>query len=155
MEPIKHWLMQKSSTGAIVLLSVALGASLAGRWDHPTAVTAADHVVVQAHQHVVASATRLTVRLQDGHTYPAHLVGADGHSDLAVIRFNPGHALGDRYVARMGDSDRVRVGQWAIAIGSPLGYDTTLTTGVISAKGRELHQVSGQKDYSGLIQTDA
>src|SRR5438270_1554804 len=51
MEPIKHWLMQKSSTGAIVLLSVALGASLAGRWDHPTAVTAADHVVVQAQQH--------------------------------------------------------------------------------------------------------
>src|SRR5947209_19068547 len=51
MEPIKHWLMQKSSTGAIVLLSVALGASLAGRWDHPTARTAADHVVVQAQQH--------------------------------------------------------------------------------------------------------
>jgi serine protease Do len=246
MEPIKHWLMQKSSTGAVVLLSVALGASLAGRWDHPTAVTAADHVVVQAqqhaalamlqdaftsladqveptvvsieaiqaaptssvqpeampfedpfggdsplrpffrqfgqpmqprgqraggsgvivrergsdvyvltNQHVVDGATRLTVRLQDGHTYPAHLVGADGHSDLAVIRFNPGRALGDKYVARMGDSNAVRVGQWAIAIGSPLGYDATLTTGVISAKGRELHQVSGQKDYTGLIQTDA
>jgi serine protease Do len=249
MEPMKQWLMQKSSTGAVVLLSVALGASLAGRWDHPTAVTAADHVVVQAqqhaalamlqdaftsladqveptvvsieaiqaapasstqqdamppedpfgndsplrpflrqfgqpmqpmqpraqraggsgvivrergndvyvltNQHVVDGATRLTVRLQDGHTYPGHLVGADSHSDLAVIRFNPGHALGEQSVARMGDSDRVRVGQWAIAIGSPLGYDTTLTTGVISAKGRELHQVSGVKDYTGLIQTDA
>src|SRR5947208_13674762 len=51
MEPMKQWLMQKSSTGAVVLLSVALGASLAGRWDHPAAVTAADHVVVQAQQH--------------------------------------------------------------------------------------------------------
>src|ERR1700730_5810565 len=51
MQPIKHWLMQKSSTGAVVLLSVALGASLAGRWDRPTPVTAADHVVAQAQQH--------------------------------------------------------------------------------------------------------
>jgi S1-C subfamily serine protease len=58
-------------------------------------------------------------------------------------------------VAQLGDSDRVRVGQWAIAVGSPLGYESTLTTGVISAKGRELDGVEGAKDYRGLIQTDA
>jgi S1-C subfamily serine protease len=72
-----------------------------------------------------------------------------------VLRFDPGHPLGDRYLAHLGDSSQVRVGQWAIAIGSPLGYDTTLTTGVISAKGRALDGVEGTKDYRGLIQTDA
>jgi serine protease Do len=247
MKPIRDWFLQKSSTGTVVLLSVALGASLAGRWDRPTPVGAADHTVSQAEQHrvlqtiqdaftsladrveptvvsieaihtvspaanqdqpdaapfadpfgdspfapflrqfgrpgqpraaraggsgiivrergneayvltndhVVDGANRLTIKLQDGQSYPARLVGADSHSDLAVLRFDPGHSLGDRYLAQLGDSDQVRVGQWAIAIGSPLGYDTTLTTGVISAKGRELDGVEGTKDYRGLIQTDA
>src|SRR5207249_4197165 len=112
-------------------------------------------VYVLTNQHVVDGATRLTVSLNQGGKYPAQLVGADSKSDLAVVRFNPGRSLGDQYVAQMGDSDRVRVGQWAIAVGSPLGYESTLTTGVISAKGRELDGVEGSKDYRGLIQTDA
>jgi serine protease Do len=242
MKPKKHWLMQKSSTGAVVLLSVALGASLAGQWDRPAAVIATDQAQVQTehhaalsqiqdaftslaerveptvvsieatrtvtpaasegqlpeglegspferffrqygqpmprgrqrsggsgvivrerdntvyvltNQHVVDGANRLNVSMSDGGKYPAKLVGADPKSDLAVLQFSPGRRLGERYVATLGDSDRVRVGQWAIAVGSPLGYDSTLTTGVISAKGRELEGVQGYKDYRNLIQTDA
>ena len=61
------------------------------------------------------------------------LVGRDERTDLAVLRFRPKRQLPAGSVATLGDSDRVRVGQWAIAIGSPLGYDSTLTVGVISA----------------------
>src|SRR5262249_43077930 len=58
-------------------------------------------------------------------------------------------------VARLGDSDDVKAGQWAIAIGSPLGYESTLTVGVISAKGRELNGMGRGASYVDLIQTDA
>jgi S1-C subfamily serine protease len=93
--------------------------------------------------------------MNDGREYGATLVGADTQSDLAVIKFSPGRSLGNQYVAELGDSDKVRVGQWAVAIGNPLGYEMTLTTGVISAKGRELDHFGGDRSYRGLIQTDA
>jgi serine protease Do len=104
--------------------------------------------------HVIRDRDRITVTLQDGREYPAHIAGVDDRTDLAVLKITPSAPLPARFIAILGDSRRVRVGQWAIAIGSPLGYESTLTVGVISAVGRSLAS-AGTGSYTGLIQTDA
>jgi S1-C subfamily serine protease len=101
--------------------------------------------------HVVHGADRVTVRLNDDARFTADLVGDDPDSDLAVLRIGSAAAL--PYV-EFGDSARVRVGQVAIAIGNPLGYSKTVTTGVISALGRTLRATSGRLMHD-VIQTDA
>lgn len=111
---------------------------------------------VLTNNHVIRNRDKLSVSLQDGTEYTATLVGADEKSDLAVLKIQTPRPLPAKNVANMGDSSRVRVGQWAIAIGSPLGYDSTFTVGVISAKGRSLNGMGrGGSGYSDLIQTDA
>ncbi|MGO8854824.1 MAG: S1C family serine protease [Steroidobacteraceae bacterium] len=101
--------------------------------------------------HVVHGADRITVRLNDDARFNADVVGNDPDSDLAVLRIGSPAAL--PYV-EFGDSARVRVGQVAIAIGNPLGYSKTVTTGVISALGRTLRAMSGRLMHD-VIQTDA
>jgi S1-C subfamily serine protease len=101
--------------------------------------------------HVVHGAERITVRLNDDARFGADVVGNDPDSDLAVLRIGSPAAL--PYV-EFGDSSRVRVGQVAIAIGNPLGYSKTVTTGVISALGRTLRAMSGRLMHD-VIQTDA
>jgi serine protease Do len=104
--------------------------------------------------HVVREQDKYWVTLHDKTKLPAKLVGRDPKTDLAVLKVTPDRPLEDRQVARLGDSGRVKVGQWAIAIGSPLRYDATLTVGVISAKGRDL-DISATSRYRDLLQTDA
>ncbi len=101
--------------------------------------------------HVVQGAQRVTVRLNDDTRFPADLVGNDPDSDLAVLRIGSPTALP---YAQFGDSAALRVGQVAIAIGNPLGYSKTVTTGVISALGRTLRATSGRLMHD-VIQTDA
>jgi S1-C subfamily serine protease len=101
--------------------------------------------------HVVHGATSIAVRLNDDTRSAADLVGDDPDSDLAVLRIGSPMAL--PYV-EFGDSTRVRVGQVAIAIGNPLGYSKSVTTGVISALGRTLRAKSGRLMHD-VIQTDA
>jgi S1-C subfamily serine protease len=101
--------------------------------------------------HVVHGADRITARLNDDTRCSADIVGNDPDSDLAVLRIGSPSAL--PYV-EFGDSSRVRVGQVAIAIGNPLGYSKTVTTGVISALGRTLRATSGRLMHD-VIQTDA
>jgi S1-C subfamily serine protease len=101
--------------------------------------------------HVVHGAERITVRLNDDSRFSADLMGNDPDSDLAVLRIGSPGAL--PYV-EFGDSSRLRVGQVAIAIGNPLGYSKTVTTGVISALGRTLRATSGRLMHD-VIQTDA
>jgi len=101
--------------------------------------------------HVVHGAERITVRLNDDTRFSADLVGDDPDSDLAVLRIGSPAAL--PYV-EFGDSSRLKVGQVAIAIGNPLGYSKTVTTGVISALGRTLRASSGRLMHD-VIQTDA
>ena len=91
--------------------------------------------------HVVHGADRVTVRLNDDARYNADLVGSDPDSDLAVLRIGSPAAL--PYV-EFGDSAKLKVGQVAIAIGNPLGYSKTVTTGVISALGRTLRATTGR-----------
>jgi len=113
-------------------------------------------VWVLTNNHVVDGRERYRVTLHDKSEYTAELVGTDSRTDLAMLKFTSTRPLAAGSVARFGDSDKVKTGQWACAIGSPLGYESTLTVGVISAKGRELNGLgAGQTNYSDLIQTDA
>ena len=99
--------------------------------------------------HVVKGADSVTVRLNDRHEFRGRIVGSDPKTDLAVVKFDPDHELA---LATLGNSDVLRVGEWAIAIGNPFGLDQTVTVGVISATGRS---DVGIATYENFIQTDA
>jgi S1-C subfamily serine protease len=101
--------------------------------------------------HVVDGSEEIAVRLNDDTRFHADLVGNDPDSDLAVLRI--GHPSALPYV-EFGDSSRLKVGQVAIAIGNPLGYSKSVTTGVVSALGRTLRATSGRLMHD-VIQTDA
>ena len=103
---------------------------------------------ILTNNHVVKEASRIDVKLKDGHSYEAELIGSDAASDLAVLKVK---AKGLR-PAQFASSDAARVGQWVIAIGSPFGLDYTVTTGVLSAKGRGRIGANEIEDY---LQTDA
>jgi len=104
---------------------------------------------ILTNEHVVAGAEEIKVQLADQRIFAGKLVGSDSKTDVAVLKIESPDPLP---VAVLGDSDRLRVGQWALAIGNPFGLDSTLTVGVISATGRAN---VGIEDYEDFIQTDA
>jgi len=99
--------------------------------------------------HVIKGADEITVKMADKREYTGQVVGTDPKTDLAVVRFTPDR---DLTVAKLGNSDNLHVGEWAIAIGNPFGLDQTVTVGVISATGRS---DVGVATYENFIQTDA
>jgi putative serine protease PepD len=106
---------------------------------------------ILTNNHVVAKAQKITVTLGNGKKAEATLVGRDASTDLAVIKISQDLVV---RVAALGDSDQLKVGQKAIAIGNPFGLSHTLTTGIVSALKREIRDESGVT-LSDLIQTDA
>jgi Do/DeqQ family serine protease len=103
---------------------------------------------ILTNNHVIEGADKIKVRLNDGREFTAILKGQDSRTDLAVLYIK----AKDLPVATLGDSDKLEVGEWAIAIGSPFGLEHTVTVGVISAKGRT---GLGTGTYEDFIQTDA
>jgi len=107
-----------------------------------------DNGYILTNNHVVGEADEITVKLHDGREFDAELVGTDEKSDVAVIKID-----GENLPAMpLGDSDNLKVGEWVIAIGNPFGLAETLTSGIVSAKGRS---TVGINDYEDFIQTDA
>ena len=99
--------------------------------------------------HVVEKATEIEVITLDGNKHKAKTVGVDKKTDLAVLKLDDGK--GKFAHARLGDSDRLQVGDWVIAVGSPFGLQSTVTAGIISAKARQI----GQGPFDDFLQTDA
>jgi len=104
---------------------------------------------ILTNEHVVKGAEEIKVKLSDNREYVGRLVGADPRTDVAVLKIESEDPLP---VTVLGDSDNLKVGQWALAIGNPFGLDRTLTVGVISATGRNDINI---KDFEDFIQTDA
>ena len=105
--------------------------------------------LILTNNHVIKDADEISVKFSDKHEAKGKVVGADPKTDLAVIRVD---TKKDLPVAKLGNSDALRVGEWAIAIGNPFGLDHTLTVGVVSATGRSEVGIAA---YENFIQTDA
>jgi len=104
--------------------------------------------VIVTNGHVVGNATRVIVSTQDGTEYPARVIGVDELTDIALLRITPRAPL---TAVRLGVSARVRVGQWVMAAGNPFGLGGTVTSGIVSARGRDI----GAGPFDDFIQTDA
>ena len=121
-----------------------------------TGVIIDDEGYILTNEHVIHEADKVTVTLPDGRELKAQIKGTDIRSDLAVLKIEAKNLP----VAELGDSDTVRIGQWAIAIGNPFGFavggsEPTVTVGVVSALNRSLRLGRSDRDYSNLVQTDA
>ncbi len=113
---------------------------------------------ILTNNHVVAGADRLLVTLHDGREFRAKLIGRDPDTDVAVIKIDGK----DFPTVTLGDDEKLRIGEWVVAIGNPLGLNFSVTAGIVSAKGRDaydirLPQAGGRNEYAitDLIQTDA
>ena len=111
--------------------------------------------IILTNNHVVAGADEVVVKLADNRRFPARVVGSDPPTDVAVVKID--HPPADLQAATLGDSDRVRVGDYVLAIGNPLGMGQTVTMGIVSAKNRVIGERLGDVDprYEDFIQTDA
>ncbi|MCC6610082.1 MAG: DegQ family serine endoprotease [Burkholderiales bacterium] len=101
---------------------------------------------ILTNSHVIDSADEITVKLNDKREFKAKVIGADRRTDVALIKIDAGGLP----VVRFGDPNRLRVGEWVLAIGSPFGFENTVTAGIVSAKGRTLPQ----ETFVPFIQTD-
>mgnify|MGYP000231362751 CR=1 FL=1 len=104
---------------------------------------------ILTNNHVVGSAKQISVRLNDRREYEAEVIGLDPRSDLALLKIEEK----DLPVVNFGDPDKLKVGEWVVAIGSPFGLDYSASTGIVSAIGRSIPTARGE-DYVPFIQTD-
>jgi len=104
--------------------------------------------LIVTNNHVVGEAAKVEIILQDNTRYPAKVVGRDPHTDLAVLKITPDKPLPS---VAFGDSSAAQVGDWVVAVGNPFGLGGSVTTGIISARGRDIH--SGQ--FDDFLQIDA
>lgn len=103
---------------------------------------------ILTNNHVVSSADKVTVTLNDGRQFPAKLVGRDTYADVAVLKIDAPNLK----AVTFGNSDKLRPGEWVVAVGSPLGFDHTVTQGIVSALSRKIPDLNSNLSF---IQTDA
>ncbi|NOX24785.1 MAG: DegQ family serine endoprotease [Deltaproteobacteria bacterium] len=121
---------------------------------HPKAIAQGSGFIISrdgyivTNNHVVAGADKITVRLQDQREFTAKVIGADKRADVALLKIDAKNLA----TVPLGDSDKLEVGEWVIAIGNPFGLSHSITAGIVSAKGRNS---VGINDYEDFIQTDA
>ncbi|MBR6731237.1 MAG: Do family serine endopeptidase [Bacteroidales bacterium] len=106
---------------------------------------------IVTNNHVIDGASKIEVTLNSNQTYPATLVGTDPATDVALLKIDASGLP----VIPFGDSDKLRLGEWVIAIGSPYDLRSTITAGIVSAKGRSMPNYSGEFKIESFIQTDA
>ncbi|MCC8037859.1 MAG: Do family serine endopeptidase [Bacteroidales bacterium] len=108
---------------------------------------------IVTNNHVIDGAEELEVTLNDNRTFNATVVGADPTTDVALIKID----ADDLHVIPMGDSEDVKVGEWVLAVGNPFGFTSTVTAGIVSAKGRSISSLTGSASHGieSFIQTDA
>ena len=106
---------------------------------------------IVTNNHVIAGADQIEVTLENNKSYPARLVGTDPATDLALLKIDEDSLPS----IVLGDSDNLRLGEWVLAIGSPYDLRSTITAGIVSAKGRSLPNYDGQYRVESFIQTDA
>jgi serine protease Do len=118
-------------------------------------IVSADGYII-TNNHVVDGAKEVKVTLNDKRTYNAKVIGTDPSTDLAVVKIRE-KELGDRKLTALkyGDSDLVDVGQWVLAVGNPFNLTSTVTAGIVSAKGRNIDILEGTYSVESFIQTDA
>jgi Do/DeqQ family serine protease len=109
-------------------------------------------VYVLTNYHVAGEAQEISITLSDNREYKGKLVGSDDKKDLALVVFETSEPVP---VAELGDSDSIRVGDWVLAIGNPFGFSSSITSGIISAIGRESSFNSARGSFTEYIQTDA
>ncbi len=114
-------------------------------------VIISDDGYILTNNHVVENASQVSVDLYDRTSYDAEVVGTDPLTDLAVIKID----AEDLPTAYLGDSDKLKVGQWVMAIGNPLAFTSTVTAGIVSAFGRSLNLIRDSYGVENYIQTDA
>lgn len=115
-----------------------------------TGVIVDDQGHILTNNHVIGDADEVTVRLSTEKSVKAKVVGVDPRTDLAVIKIKVKEGLPKS--AKLGDSDKLKIGEWVVAAGASFGLDNTITAGIVSAKGRA---ISGGAQYEDFIQTDA
>ncbi|WP_164000390.1 trypsin-like peptidase domain-containing protein [Pyxidicoccus caerfyrddinensis] len=145
-------LIRAVEAGVVNITTVALRESGLGGMKKATGsgfVLTPDGLVV-TNNHVVAGARQIAVRLSDGREFAAEVVGRDASTDVALLRLS-GAGLGNLPAVYLGDSDKLEVGDWVVAIGNPFGLDHSVAHGMISAKERVL----GVGQFDDFIQTDA
>ena len=106
---------------------------------------------IVTNNHVIDGATKIEVTLNKNQTYPATLVGTDPATDVALLKIEASGLP----IIPFGDSDKLRLGEWVIAIGSPYDLRSTITAGIVSAKGRSMPNYTGEFKIESFIQTDA
>ena len=134
------------------LESVAPSETEAARRGNGSGVIVDPQGFILTNHHVIDGADRIVVKFFDGNELPGKVIGSDSQTDLAVVKVN---APGPLIAARLGDSEKMRVGDWVLAIGSPFGLDQTVTAGIISAKERESSDLYRKVGFQYFLQTDA
>ena len=142
--------LYKAVAPAVVGIEVSTGRGTSGEGSG-FIVDDRSHVITN--NHVVSGAQRVTLHLLDGTTVPATVVATDAANDLAVLL--AGLTSKKRAVVKLGDSDHVNPGETVVAMGSPFGFEHSITSGIVSAVGRELGGGRRRAAITGLIQTDA